>query len=78
MDKIEEFKLIVAQYSKVSAGDMTEDMTFREDLGLTSLDFMTFLGELEDTFDIELDLDSAVHISTLGEAFEMIEELVEA
>ncbi len=78
MDKIEEFKLIVAQYSKVSAGDMTEDMTFREDLGLTSLDFMTFLGELEDTFDIELDLDSAVHISTLGEAFEMLEELVEA
>ena len=56
MDKIEEFKLIVAQYSKVSAGDMTEDMTFREDLGLTSLDFMTFLGE----------------------AFEMLEELVEA
>ena len=78
MDKIEEFKLIVAQYSKVSARDMTEDMTFREDLGLTSLDFMTFLGELEDTFDIELDLDSAVHISTLGEAFEMLEELVEA
>ena len=78
MDKIEEFKLIVAQYSKVSAGDMTEDMTFREDLGLTSLDFMTFLGELEDTFDIELDLDSAVHISTLGEAFEMLEELVVA
>lgn len=78
MDKIEEFKLIVAQYSKVSARDMTEDMTFREDLGLTSLDFMTFLGELEDTFDIELDLDSAVHISTLGEAFDMLEELVEA
>ena len=27
----------------------------REDLGFTSLDFMSFLGELEDTFDIELE-----------------------
>ncbi len=30
-------------------------MRFREDLGFTSLDFMSFLGELEDTFDIELE-----------------------
>ncbi len=34
---------------------MTGEMRFREDLGFTSPDFMSFLGELEDTFDIELD-----------------------
>ena len=50
-----EFKNIVAQYSKVKPEEMTGDMRFREDLGFTSLDFMSFLGELEDTFDIELD-----------------------
>ena len=48
-----EFKNIVAQYSKVKPEEMTGEMRFREDLGFTSLDFMSFLGELEDTFDIE-------------------------
>ena len=52
-----EFKNIVAQYSKVKPEEMTGEMRFREDLGFTSLDFMSFLGELEDTFDIELDED---------------------
>ena len=43
-------------------------MRFREDLGFTSLDFMSFLGELEDTFDIELDETEVTQITTLEEA----------
>ena len=38
-----EFKNIVAQYSKVKPEEMTGEMRFREDLGFTSLDFMSFL-----------------------------------
>ena len=78
MDRAEEFKNLVAQYSNVAAEDMTDDMSLRDDLGLSSLDFMTFLGEIEDTFDIELDLDEAVNITTIGEAIEMMNSLVEA
>ncbi len=78
MDRAQEFKKIVAQYSSVAAEDMTDDMSLRDDLGLSSLDFMTFLGELEDTFDVELDLDKAVQIGTVGEALEMLNELMEA
>jgi len=78
MDRAQEFKKIVAQYSSVAAEDMTDDMSLRDDLGLSSLDFMTFLGELEDTFDVELDLDKAVQIGTVGEALEMLKELMEA
>ena len=55
MNQEMEFKNIVAQYSKVKPEEMTGKMRFREDLGFTSLDFMSFLGELEDTFDIELE-----------------------
>ena len=55
MNQEMEFKNIVAQYSKVKPEEMTGEMRFREDLGFTSLDFMSFLGELEDTFDIELE-----------------------
>ena len=70
-----EFKNIVAQYSKVAAEEMTEEMRFREDLGFSSLDFMSFLGELEDTFDIELEEDKVMKIVTLGETLKLLEDL---
>ena len=69
------FKNIVAQYSKVKPEEMTGEMRFREDLGFTSLDFMSFLGELEDTFDIELEETEVTQITTLEEALKLLEEL---
>ena len=44
MNQEMEFKNIVAQYSKVKPEEMTGKMRFREDLGFTSLDFMSFSG----------------------------------
>ena len=55
MNQEMKFKNIVAQYSNVAPEEITNNMRFREDLGFSSLDFMSFLGELEDTFDIELE-----------------------
>ncbi len=78
MEMVNEFKEIIAQYCNVPAEDMTEDMNLREDLGLSSLDFMSFLGELEDTYDIEIDLDEAINVHTIGEAVEMMSALAAA
>lgn len=72
MDKIMEFKKLVAQYCEVLAEDITDDMRFREDLGFSSLGFMSFLGDIEDTFDVELDQDEVVKIHTVGEALNML------
>ena len=77
MDKAVEFKNIVAQYTEIAAKDMTDEMRFREDLGFSSLDFMSFLGELEDTFDVELEQEDALEVRTLGEALEMLDRLTE-
>ena len=77
MDNALEFKKIVAQYTEVKAEDMTDEMRFREDLGFSSLDFMSLLGELEDTFDVELEQEDAVKVRTIGEAMEMLESLTE-
>ena len=74
----QKFKELVAQYCDVAAEDMTDDMKFREDLGFTSLGFMSFLGELEDNFDVELDQEKAVQVTTIGEALAMLHELTEA
>lgn len=70
-----QFKTIVAQYCKVAPEEMTNDMRFREDLGFSSLDFMSFLGELEDTFDAELEEEDALRILTIGEALELLKKL---
>ena len=77
MDKAVEFKNIVAQYTEIAAEDMTDEMRFREDLGFSSLDFMSFLGELEDTFDVELEQEDALEVRTLGEGLEMLDRLTE-
>lgn len=70
-----QFKTIIAQYCEVKPEDMTNDLRFREDLGFSSLDFMSFLGELEDTFDIELEEENALRVFTIGEALALLETL---
>ncbi len=70
-----QFKTVVAQYCDVKPEEMTGDMRFREDLGFSSLDFMSFLGELEDTFDIELEEEDALQVLTISEALALLEKL---
>lgn len=46
-----------------------------EDLGFTSYDFMSMVGELEDEFDIEVEERQVAEIRTVGEAVHYIESL---
>ena len=77
MTQEKQFKEIAAQYCNMDPEKITNDMRFREDLGFSSLDFMSFLGELEDTFDIELEEEDLVQILTVAEALELLERLQE-
>ena len=76
MDHKNEFLEIVAKYSDKTPEEISTDMKFRDDLGFSSLTFMTFLGDLEDTFDIELEEEEALKITTIGEALEYLETLL--
>ncbi len=73
-----QFKELVSQYCQVSPDNLKGDSRFREDLDFSSLDFMSFLGELEDEFDIELQQERIVNIRTIDEALSMIQDLQEA
>ena len=64
-----QFKTIAAQYCSVKPEDMTDDMRFREDLGFSSLDFMSFLGELEE--------EEVAQVLTVAEALALLERLQE-
>ena len=48
---------------------------FMEDLGFTSFDFMSMLGEIEDEFDVEVEQTEAANIRTVQEAVDYLEKL---
>ncbi len=66
------FKEYLAHYCSVEPADMKNDMRFTEDLGLSSFDLMSLLGDLEDNFDVELNSDNIGDITTIGKALELI------
>ena len=47
-----ELKEIICEYVEINPGEITENSRFIEDLGFTSYDFMSMVGELEDKYDI--------------------------
>lgn len=72
---LEQLKDIICGYVEVDRGIITEDSRFVEDLGFTSYDFMSMVGELEEAFDIEVEEREAAEIVTVGQAVEYIESL---
>jgi len=67
---------IICNYVEVEPDAVKADSRFMEDLGFTSFDFMSMLGEIEDEFDIEIDQQKVVDVHTVGEAVSYIENLV--
>lgn len=66
---------IICEYVEVDKDAITGDSRFVEDLGFTSYDFMSMVGELEDTFDVEVEEREVADIVTVGEAVRYIESL---
>ncbi len=72
---LERLAEIICNYVEVEPSDIHEDSRFMEDLGFTSFDFMSMLGELEEEFDIEIDQKEVSDIRTVGQAAEYLEKL---
>ncbi|MCD7868397.1 MAG: acyl carrier protein [Clostridiales bacterium] len=66
---------MICNYVEVEPESIRPESRFMEDLGFTSFDFMSMLGELEDEFDIEIDQQEAVEIRTVQEAADYLEKL---
>lgn len=67
---------IICNYVEVEPENVKRESRFMEDLGFTSFDFMSMLGELEDEFDVEVEQQEAVNIRTVGEAADYLAKLV--
>ena len=71
----ERFVNIICNYVEVAAENVKMESRFIEDLGFTSFDFMTMLGDLEDEFDIEIDQKTVANVRTVEEALNYMKEL---
>lgn len=67
---------IITNYVEVKKEDIKPESRFIEDLGFTSFDFMSMLGEIEDAMDIEIEQQEAADIRTVQEAVDYLSKLV--
>ena len=66
---------IITNYVEVKKEEIKPESRFMEDLGFSSFDFMSMLGEVEDTFDVEIEEEKAAGIRTVQEAVEYLEAI---
>ncbi len=66
---------IIVNYVEVKKEDIKPESRFIEDLGFTSFDFMSMLGEVEDVLDVEVNEEEVVNIRTVQEAVDYLSEL---
>lgn len=66
---------IIVNYVEVKKEDIKPESRFMEDLGFTSFDFMSMLGEIEDTLDVEIDQEEAANIRTVQEAADYLSRI---
>ena len=66
---------IICNYVEVEPENIRPESRFMEDLGFTSFDFMSMLGEVEDEFYVEVEQSEVMNIRTVGEAVDYLEKL---
>ncbi|MGN0350837.1 MAG: acyl carrier protein [Roseburia sp.] len=66
---------IIVNYVEVDKKDIKPESRFMEDLGFTSFDFMSMLGEIEDELDVEIEQEEAADIRTVQEAVDYLEKI---
>ena len=66
---------IIVEYVEVDKEDIKPESRFMEDLGFTSFDFMSMLGEIEDELDVEIVQEEAADIRTVQEAVDYLEKI---
>ena len=69
-------KKVIAEVLNVDESEVTMDTTFVDDLGADSLDVFQIIMGVEEALDIEVDVDSAENIVSVGDAVELIKKTV--
>ncbi len=68
-----ELKEIVLDYLGDDDIEVSEDSVLTDDLGLTSLDLISIVGDVEDSFGISVEDEAMESIETVGDVLDYIE-----
>lgn len=71
----EELKEMMCNYIEVDPETIMPESEFINDLGFNSFDFMCLLGEIEEKYNIHVDEEEIMGLSTVKDAIEYIEKL---
>ncbi|MCI9076006.1 MAG: acyl carrier protein [Dorea sp.] len=74
--EFEKLREIIADVMSIEPDEITEDVSFENDLGADSLDIFQIIMGIEDAFDIEIDNEEAEKIVTVGDAVEQIKNAI--
>ena len=73
----EKIKEMVAENLGVDAGSITEESSFKDDLGADSLDLFELVMALEEEYGIEIPTEDLEQIATVGDVISYIESHIE-
>jgi len=76
-EKIEEALREILSGSVDSSVDLASNTNFVSDLGLESIQVLEFVMEVEERFDIAIDMESLSDVHTIGELARIVAGLVE-
>ncbi len=71
----EEFRDMICEYVEVNPDEINAGSRFIEDLHFNSYDFMSFLGEVEEKYDVTVNEEDVLNLDTVGKAIAYIENL---
>ena len=69
---LERMKEIIAEQLNTDAAAITEESSFKDDLGADSLDIFQIIMGIEEEFDIEIPTEVAEQIVSVSDAIEQI------
>ena len=69
---LEKIKALVAENLGVEESKITENSSFKEDLGADSLDLFEMVMGLEEEFEIEIPTEDLEKLTTIGEVVEYL------
>lgn len=74
--ELEMLRKVIAEVLNVDQAEITMDTTFVDDLGADSLDVFQIIMGIEEELDIEVNVEEAEKIMTVGDAVELIKKTV--
>lgn len=74
--ELDMLRKVIAEVLNVDQAEITTETTFVDDLGADSLDVFQIIMGIEEELDIEVNVEEAEKIVTVGDAVELIKKTV--